>query len=129
MEISSKIKEEYYIVFTASKHNNWMVRLQKAPFQHVYAVKKSLGQQFWIVINPLSSYTSVNIHPVSEYPTIRSLVDCGDIVVKVKAFIDSKDRYTLCVFNCVEVVKSLLGIRNFWLFTPYQLYKHLKGAA
>ena len=28
-------------------------------------------------------------------------------------------------FNCVEVTKALLGIRRFWVFTPYQLYRYL----
>jgi hypothetical protein len=119
--------QEYYIIFTASKHNNWMVRMLTAPYQHVYAIKKSRGKQFWIVINPLSPFTDVNIYPVTEYPHVRMLIESNDKVVKVKANIENKERWTLCIINCVEVVKSLLGIRSFWTFTPKQLYKYLGG--
>jgi len=102
-----------------------MVRLLKSPFQHVYAIKQSPGGAFWIVIDPKASHTDVNILPVDQYPHIRLLVKDDDVVVTVKAEIKEKDRHTLCIINCVEIVKSLLGIRNFWMWTPRQLYNYL----
>ncbi len=129
MNTSTKNIHEYYIVFTSSKHNNWMVRWQSKPFQHVYAVKKSPGGHFWIKVDAAASHTNIDLLPVSEYPHVRMLTDEYDVILPVKAVIEARDRWTLCVFNCVEVVKSLLGIRAFWVFTPRQLYKYiLKGA-
>jgi hypothetical protein len=122
----SKNIQEYYIIFTSSKHDNWMIRMLTAPFQHVYAIKESPGKQFWIIVNPLVTHTDIDILPVSKYNHIRTLVHKNDKIIKVRANIKNKERWTFCVINCVEVVKSLLGIRSFWTFTPRQLYKYLR---
>jgi hypothetical protein len=127
MQHIEKNIQEYYIIFTSSKHDNWMIRMLTAPFQHVYAIKKSPGKQFWIIVNPLVTHTDIDIKPVKEYSNIRMLTQKGDKIIKVKANIKNKERWTFCVINCVEVVKSLLGIRSFWTFTPRQLYKYLRG--
>lgn len=102
-----------------------MVRMLEPPFQHVYAMKKSQGGQFWIVVNPLSEYTEVDMIPVSEYPHIRLYTGEDAVILPVESNIKHKERWTLCVINCVEIVKSLLGIRAFWVFTPKQLYNYL----
>lgn len=33
-------------------------------------------------------------------------------------------RFPLC--TCVEQVKRILGVSSFWIWTPYQLWKHLQ---
>ena len=127
MQINPKITQEYYIVFTGSKHNNWMVNRLKAPFQHVYAVKKSDGGALWVKIDPTSSATLITLHPTSDFPHIRNLIGKDDVVLNVKAIIGEKERWSFCVINCVEIIKSLLGIRAFWIWTPKQLHKYIKG--
>ena len=127
-DINKCTTEKYYIVFTASKHNNWMVNMLKPPFQHVYAVKKSKGGQFWIIINPLASHTEVDMVSIAEYPHIRLYTGEDAVILPVTATMRHKDRWSLCVINCVEIVKSLLGIRSFWIFTPKQLYNYLISA-
>lgn len=123
--ISPTDTQEYWVVFTDSTAGNWMVRMLKAPFQHVYAIKKSEGGYFWIEINPRCAATDITTHLVSDYPHIRMLVKPDDVVLHVKCVIKEQERWTLCIINCVEVVKSLMGIRSFWTFTPWQLYRYL----
>lgn len=127
LQTCNTVIEEYYVVFTSSKHDHWLIQKQPDNFQHVYAVKKSIGGRFWIIINPVVSHTHVDILPVMEYPHIRLVVEDqhNDVILPVSAFIERKERHTLCIINCVEIVKSLLGIRAFWVWTPYQLYKYL----
>ena len=102
-----------------------MVRRLKAPFQHVYAVKKTEGGHFWVKIDPKAAYTEVTTWAVSAYPHIRCLTTDDDIILPVTAVIRPKERWTFCIINCVEIVKSLLGIRAFWVWTPRQLYDHI----
>ena len=65
---------------------------------------------------------------IDDYPHPRLYADDNSVILPVKAVIDSmQSRWTLCVFNCVEVVKALLGIKNFFILTPYQLFKYLRG--
>ena len=128
MQKGNKTAVDYYIVFTESDLKHWIMKWLHPGIQHVYAIKKSIGGHFWIVINPLNSYTDVNLYSVDEYPHARCIVGDEAVLLPVKSFVDlQKPRYTLCVFNCVEVVKSLLGIRKPWVFTPFQLYKYLVG--
>ena len=128
MDKAASSVEDYYIIFTGSTHNHWLIKRLRKPFQHVFAVKKSPGGRFWIIINPLITHTHIDIIAVSQFPTIGTLLidPESSVVIPVTATITAKERHTLCIFNCVEVVKSLLGMRAFWIWTPYQLYKRLK---
>lgn len=122
---SKNITEEWYVIFTSSKYKKGVMRWIKKDFSHVYAMKRSPGEQFWTVIDPLLSHTDVRLICSGQWPHPRLYAGLDSVVLKVTAKITSKPRWTLCVFNCVEVVKSLLGIKSFWTWTPWQLYKHL----
>ena len=128
MQKTTATTVDYYIIFTNSQHKHWLLKRLKKKYQHVFAVKKSVGGCFWIIINPLISYTYIDIVPVLESPHIRTLLidPENSVIVPVTATIGEKERHTFCIINCVEIVKSLLGIRAFWVWTPYQLYKYLK---
>ena len=125
MDKADKTIEEWYVVFTKTKLRHWVFNYLQPEFQHCYAVKSSPGGEFWIIVDSKNSYTDVTIKSKMDYPHIRELApNC--VILSIKAIMDPTDyRYTLCVFNCVEVVKALLGIRSFWCWTPYQLYKRL----
>lgn len=126
MDQGDKVIEHWYIVFTGSKLTHWVFSLLDREFQHCYAVKESPGGEFWIIIDSNSSYTDVTIKNMADYPHIRALVPNG-VILPIRAIMDPTSyRYTLCVFNCVELCKSLLGIKDFWCWTPYQLYKRLQ---
>ncbi len=78
-----------------------------------------------MVVDAKNSVTEVKLLSKVDYPHIRS-IEPDSVILSIKAIINPNNyRYTLCVFNCVEVVKSLLGIKAFWCWTPYQLYKRL----
>ena len=78
-----------------------------------------------MIVNPLASFLDLEFLHVDQYPTPRFFAEAGAIILPITAFIKNESRWTFCVFNCVEVVKALLGVRAFWVFTPWQLYKHL----
>jgi hypothetical protein len=72
-----------------------------------------------------NSCTNVELLSKIDYPHIRC-IEPNSIILSIRAIIKPENyRHTLCVFNCVEVVKSLIGVRAFWCWTPYQLYKRL----
>ena len=128
MDQAAKETVEYFVVFKKTELKHWIFRFLDSEIQHVYAMRKSEGEQFWIIIDPLRSHTQVKMVLVDDYPHPRCYTGEDAVIVPVKSTIDAKtNRWTLCMFNCVEVVKSLIGIRSFWTFTPYQLFKLLKG--
>lgn len=117
--------EEWYIIFTATTLKHWIFRFIDSELQHCYAVKESEGGEFWIVLDSKNAFTQVKLVAKSIHPHIRSMSPDG-VVLKVRAKINpSLNRHTLCILNCVELVKSVLGIKAFWCWTPKQLYKRL----
>jgi hypothetical protein len=128
MEVSGSVTEEWYVIFTNPKYKNVLAPFLQEGFHHVFAMKKTEGGLMWQIINPMRSHIHVDIEAVDTYPHPRLYAGGDAIILPVKAKIDTlRFRGTLGVFNCVEVVKGLLGIKEFWIWTPYQLYKHLRG--
>lgn len=123
-KVDSSIIEEWYVCFDGTERKHWIQRCLKQGFYHCYAFKKSPGGQFYILIDPTRSFTRVDMAPVSE-EAFQELTNCN-IFVKVVVKIDAtQDRGHFCRFNCVEVIKSLIGLKSFWTWTPHQLYKRL----
>ena len=117
--------QRWYIIFRKTTLKHWVFRWLDPEMQHVYAVKESPGGEFWIILDSKNCYTDVRIESKIHYPHIRTL-EPDSVILSIKAIIEPNNyRYTLCVFNCVELCKSVLGIRAFWCWTPRQLYKRL----
>ena len=125
MDDSPPITEHWYIIFKGTDLKHWVFKYLQPNFKHCYAVKESAGGQFWIIMDNKSCHTDVRIEAKLDYPHIRLLAP-DSVILSIRAIINPENyRHTLCIFNCVEVCKSVLGIRDFWLWTPYQLYKRL----
>ena len=129
MDTTTKAIEEWWVVFTDSKDENLLTPFLQEGFQHVYAMKKTEGEIMWHVINCMRSHIHVDLEPIDTYPHPRCYAGEDAVIIPVRAIIDtSRIRGTLGIFNCVEVVKGLLGIKEFWVWTPWQLYKYLMRA-
>ena len=122
------LTEDWFVVFTRSEYKKGVMRWIKRDFSHVYAMQKSPGGQFWVVVNPLLSHVDVELVVVDDYPHPRTWAGPAAVILPVRAKIKGDAvRWSVCVFNCVEVIKGLLGIKSFWTWTPWQLYKHINS--
>ena len=120
------IREDWWILFTDSKRPTRFLRWLQPNFQHCYMMKKSPGGTYWTIINPVRSHLSVSMDCVETHPHPRSL-DPLAVVLPVTVVVDGfTSRGGLCWFNCVEACKAIMGIKSFFTFTPYQLYKYLR---
>jgi len=125
MDQSSNYIQCWYVIFRKTRLKHWIFKWLDSEFQHVLAIKESPGGEFWLVVDGKNSCTDVRLLSKIDYPHIRC-IEPDSVILSIRAIIQPENyRHTLCVFNCVEVVKSVLGIRAFWCFTPYQLYKRL----
>ena len=125
MDQSTKHIEQWHVIFTKTTLKHWIFRWLDSEINHVYAVKESPGGEFWIIVNAKNCHTDITLESKMDYPHIRLLAP-DSVILSIRAIIRPENyRYTLCVFNCVEVVKSLLGIKAFWCWTPQQLYTRL----
>ena len=125
MDTSDNHIQYWYVIFRRTTLKHWIFRWLDKEFQHCYAVKESPGGEFWMVVDGKNSCTNIELLSRVDYPHIRCL-EPDSVILLTRCIINpSNYRHTLCIFNCVEVVKSVLGIRAFWCITPYQLYKRL----
>ena len=114
----------YYVIFKKSKIKAWYMRFLHKSISHVLIARKSDGRQFWIITNYQGGNVLTNICEVCNIADIYP--DCK--IIKVWSKLNEKPSYRFWHFNCVEIVKMILGVRNCKVITPYQLYKYLKGA-
>lgn len=117
---------EWSVIFCEAKIDHWIFNIVDRSFGHVYAVK-DLNDYQWLVVQPRINLVETKILNKSQYPHIRLIAGPSAKIINVKVIPNPEPRGTLCWFNCVEVVKSLIGVRSFWTWTPKQLYNGLIG--
>lgn len=122
--IEGKESHRVYAVFCEGRRF-WWLPLKKG-FSHCYVVK-DCGDT-WVKCQPYMGFTDVTLWPKYICPNIEDLTGFdGETVVPYDLQVNyDKIRGNICFFNCVEVVKSFLGIKSFFTFTPYQLYRLIK---
>jgi hypothetical protein len=117
----------WYVVFTAATNNlmPWWVRwwIRRDIYKHVYAFRDYAGCT--LTVNQLAQGLIVDASPVPAPDCARMLGQEGRESVVLFAG-QLKYRYTQRgVQSCVSVVKSLLGLKAWHVWTPQQLYRHL----
>ena len=114
-----------WIVFSGETEISWLRWLLKAGFRHCYALIND-GER-WITVDPLAHKMEVVVHhhaPV-DFDLPNWLEQRGVKVVKVHPRSPEARSCPPSLFTCVEAVKRLVGLRNWGIFTPYQLYKKI----
>lgn len=112
-------------VLFCEAHDKGILRFLKKGFRHCAILFIQDG--YAVVVDSLSHRLICDVMKVH---------DEADLINKIKAkmHVIAVDRSRVGVqasplslrpFTCVEVVKHFLGIRRFFIFTPYQLYKFL----
>ena len=99
----------------------------KRGFRHCFIIMGD--EERCIVIDPISNRIDVSYFPLDVRVVRKMLMRSSSIGA---TFVRIRRRYVpnVCVssgiFTCVEVVKRILGISKFSVFTPFRLYKLLK---
>lgn len=91
-------------------------------FAHCFAIKHT--DDYYVVINCDPSHVEVDVLPATD-EVFNDLVE-DMVYLTLTIEVGSNSIAGLRWLSCVESVKSLLGIRSFFMFTPYQLYRYLK---
>ena len=123
MNHTERTISQFYIVFSSSKLNHWFIQLLPAPFQHVLAVRDD--GLYWTIIDPLCSHIDARMVLKDDCADIGQLFP-DSVILWHKALLEADAMtWTLGIGSCVDVVKRVIGLRDFWVWTPHQLYKRL----
>lgn len=118
------------VVFSARRMDpapcRWLRWLHPA-FQHAFAFR-ALTPESTLVVNQVGAAMQVEVAPLAVDAFLRGLTKDGGRTV----LLDTRPAPRAMPFlrgpmTCVETVKSLLGIRAWWLITPRQLYRRLRA--
>ena len=120
---------EWFIVFEHGDMPYWWAKYLHSGFRHCWALRWDGFN--WIAFDPKLGHTDIEILPYGNFEDIEIISKAMNLSVKIRAKVwrDSiriRTPYPTAV-TCVEQIKALLGIRKWFLFTPYQLFNHLLG--
>jgi hypothetical protein len=104
-------------------------RLLRPGFRHCFCLFRD--RDGWLLCDPRSDRLVLRHAPVLPAVTLaRSYAALGATVVALRGPLPSaagrRPRW-LAPFTCVEVVKRLIGCERRTVFTPYALYRFLRG--
>ena len=81
-------------------------------------------------IDPMAHYTEVVSHDLpATYNVVKWLESQNCQAVEVEITPPNRKAQPLMFFTCVESVKRIIGLRQRWVITPWQLYKALIAPA
>ncbi len=108
-----------------SRSSLW--RLLKSGFQHI-EIWKRLDADLWIRCDPTVEIVDVQAYSL---PPWRVLERLNPTVIRVRRVVTKgrwRNRFHVGPMSCVELAKAFLGIPNFFIRTPLQLYNFLRKA-
>ncbi len=113
-----------WVAFTG-KTDIWYLKFLNKEFRHCFIILDDVNH--WITIDPLSSSTEIEVINKKDYSQDLPswFQEIGFKLVETKFYIPSAKSLPLRLLNCVEIAKNIIGIQNFFILTPYQLFKFL----
>lgn len=118
----------YYLVCTEPPRGYWWSWILAPGFRHCFVL--IWEGVCWLQVDPTLARTHVVIldryepgHPADwmgdpDVSVIEVTIEDGDAM---------RAPWVVGPVTCTEFVKSVLGIRSFWLWTPLQLFNYLRS--
>lgn len=120
----------WYVVYKDRENPRWWNTFLKPGFQHVEVWRPirygpQVSDIFWLVIDPGLEYLEAEVvfTPLPPWHTDTSLT--VQYVVGLCRAKKVRDWFHVGPVTCVEMVKVCLGVKSFWLRTPWQLYRYI----
>jgi hypothetical protein len=116
------------VVFADHAQCPWLRPLRRG-FRHCFAVLRQ--EPLWLACEPLKDRIELAALDLpSDFDLAGFYVARGyRVLLGQRPMPGQRRRFALVPLTCVSVVKRLLGIRAPWVWTPWQLYTHLRGPA
>lgn len=124
-------KTDLWVVFSGETELPWLRRLLRPGFRHCYALIND-GQR-WMTFDPLAHKIELAVHhhaPVGfDLPAWLRQRGLKVLAVAPTNKPEVPKPLPPAPFTCVEAMKRLIGLRDWRIWTPYQLYQALKVSA
>ncbi len=114
---------DFYVGFS-SDTDLFFLKFLKRGFRHCFLFFGDEFQTF--VLDPVSNKIELSLLPFGVEKTKKMFEQKQISVIKVCKNYKPKMKVKTGIFTCVEVVKRVLGISNFFILTPFRLYCFLQ---
>jgi len=119
--------DEIFVVFT-DQTDLWWLKFLRRGFRHCFIILRFAD--IWISMDALAHKTEVmRIDLPDGFNLPKWLESQGDLVVICPKHPAKPQALWPSIFSCVEAVKRVLGLREAFILTPWQLYKFLKTSS
>lgn len=113
------------VVFHGQGTGFWPAVLGREGFRHCYVVVPS--GDYWILLDGRAGSPLLAVMGgTKEHDVAAFLNKEGNTVIEAEMPFEYDSLWPLMIGNCVGAIKKVLGVRNPFILTPYQLYRHLR---
>lgn len=126
------VQRDMWILFYGSEGTHWWNKYLEEGFTHCLTIQ--WDGFMWILNNHALDHTSTRTIPVEEWEDVKKYVmqfhkGTNYRWVHVNNVLDSKRssrlKWLFTPYTCTELVKAHVGIEDYFVWTPYQLYTHI----
>lgn len=126
---SAKVRE-WYLVYHARTPFYRASGLMKQGFRHVELVRPlqygpKATDVMWLQLLPTFEMLDVDLCMDPRPPWVTCPQSTIQKVTAVRHMPSVREWFHVGPVSCVEVAKFALGIKSFWVNTPWQLYKYI----
>lgn len=119
--------DQIWVVFSGQTDMRWL-RWLKPGYRHCFAILK--GDTHWIMLDSMLHRMDMTVtHLTPDFDLPSWLRTRGYVVVAAPRRDVPARMAGLWPFTCVEAMKRLIGIQDWRIFTPWQLYQALTRKA
>ncbi len=123
--MSDNTERRAWVVFTNQTELPWL-RFLKKGYRHCFILINDGSN--WISIDPMANYMDVVVHHApSNFDLPKWLELRGHGLISARLNSEINKAAPVMIFTCVEACKRILGIHKRFIFTPWQLYRHLNN--
>lgn len=121
----------YVVYYRRPDARRWWGRYLAPGFHHVELWRPTQfgptsEDVFWTIVKPAFEFLEAETTLDPTPPWVKHpWVTCTQHVTATRRINSIRDSFFLGPQTCTEYVKAALGIRNFWVRTPYQLYNFI----
>jgi hypothetical protein len=117
--------QQAWVVFSGQADRPWLKMLRPG-FRHCFVIVND-GQS-WLSLDPMLNHMDVRVHHhvPANFDLPEWLRQRGQRVIAAPLSRVLKNPAPWRLFTCVEAVKRLLGLHSRFVFTPWQLFRHLE---
>lgn len=128
--VGMKVRE-WYVVYHHREAHYWFTNYLKPGFRHVELARPiqygpNVEDVAWHHVLPMFEMLDVELSTDPRPPWVKCP---GSVVQKVTAvapLLSVRSWFDIGPTTCVEIVKMALGVRDFFVRTPWQLHQYIQ---